>query len=79
MTIDSQWCVLGSTNFDHRSFALNDEVNLAALDPTLAQTLESDFTHDLTQSRPLTLETLRSRTPLGKFEAILEEPLETES
>jgi cardiolipin synthase len=79
MTIDSQWSVLGSTNFDHRSFALNDEVNLAVLDPTLARTLESDFAQDLKQSRPLTLETLRSRTPLGKVEAILEEPLETES
>jgi cardiolipin synthase len=79
MTIDSQWCVLGSTNFDHRSFALNDEVNLAALDPSLAQTLEADFADDLTQSRPLTLETLRSRTPLGKVEALLETPLENES
>jgi cardiolipin synthase len=79
MTIDSQWCVLGSTNFDHRSFALNDEVNLAALDPSLAQTLEADFADDLTQSRPLTLETLRARTPLGKAEALLESPLETES
>jgi cardiolipin synthase len=79
MTIDSQWCVVGSTNFDHRSFALNDEVNLAALDPALAATLESDFADDLQQSRPLTLETLRGRTPLGKLEAIVESPLETES
>ena len=79
MTIDSQWCVLGSTNFDHRSFALNDEVNLAVLDPTLARILESDFANDLKQSRPLTLETLRSRTPLGKVEALIETPLENES
>ena len=26
MTVDGQWNVAGSTNFDHRSFALNDEV-----------------------------------------------------
>ncbi len=79
MTIDSQWSVIGSTNFDHRSFALNDEVNLAVLDPTLAKTIEADFEEDLQRSRPLTLETLRSRTPLGKIEAIVESPLETES
>lgn len=79
MTIDSQWCVLGSTNFDHRSFALNDEVNLAVLDPNLAQILESDFADDLKQSRSLTLGTLRRRTPLGKIEALVETPLENES
>jgi cardiolipin synthase len=32
MTVDRQWSVIGSTNFDHRSFALNDEVNLATLE-----------------------------------------------
>lgn len=79
MTIDSLWCVLGSTNFDHRSFALNDEVNMAVLDPDLAKILEADFADDLKQSEPLTLETLRSRSPLGKVEALIATPLETES
>src|SRR6185312_6333554 len=36
MIVDDLWCVVGSTNFDHRSFGLNDEVNLAVIDPTLA-------------------------------------------
>jgi cardiolipin synthase len=38
--------VVGSTNFDHRSFALNDEVNLAVLDPQLAGVIEKDFFED---------------------------------
>ena len=29
MIVDRAWSVVGSTNFDNRSFGLNDEVNLA--------------------------------------------------
>jgi cardiolipin synthase len=58
MTVDSLWNVVGSTNFDHRSFALNDEVNLAVLDHELAATIETDFFDDLEQSRRLTLSEL---------------------
>ncbi len=43
MTVDGVWSVLGSTNFDHRSFALNDEVNLAVLDKGLAKVIDGDF------------------------------------
>ena len=55
LTVDGQWTVLGSTNFDHRSFALNDEVNLAVLDRELATTLAEDFRKDLQHSERLTL------------------------
>jgi cardiolipin synthase len=58
MTVDGLWNVIGSTNFDHRSFALNDEVNLAVLDRELAATIETDFFNDLEQSRRLTLSEL---------------------
>ncbi len=47
MTIDSLWSVAGSTNFDHRSFAVNDEVNIAVLDRDLAERIETDFDNDL--------------------------------
>lgn len=79
LTVDEQWCVLGSTNFDHRSFALNDEVNLAVLDRDLAKVIDDDLVDDLAQSTPLTLETLRNRTPLGKLEEALTGVLEQES
>lgn len=79
MTVDGLWSVVGSTNFDHRSFALNDEVNLAALDANLAATIDGDFFDDLTQSRRLTQEMLRERTLLGKAEGLIEGPLEQES
>ena len=79
MTIDEQWCVLGSTNFDHRSFALNDEVNLAALNPALARIIEADFRDDLTRSQPLTLRELGRRTLLTRLAGIAEHAAEQES
>ncbi len=79
MTVDGQWNVMGSTNFDHRSFALNDEVNLAVLDRELAAVIEGDFAEDLKQSRPLTLDMLRARTPLAKVQGVLEETVKSES
>ena len=36
LVVDGVWVVLGSTNFDSRSFRINDEVNLAAMDPDFA-------------------------------------------
>jgi len=47
LVVDGLWSVVGSTNFDYRSFGLNDEVNLAALDDGLAARLEQDFRMDL--------------------------------
>ncbi len=79
MTVDHQWCVVGSTNFDHRSFALNDEVNLAVLDRDLAKVIESDFDEDLKRSCPLTLEMLGKHSALDEAEEVLERPAKAES
>jgi cardiolipin synthase len=57
LIIDGIWSVVGSTNFDHRSFGLNDEVNLAACCPELATRLEQDFTRDLAHSPEITYDT----------------------
>jgi cardiolipin synthase len=56
LLIDGVWSVVGSTNFDNRSFGINDEVNLAVRDPKLAARLEEDFARDWAQSKPVTLE-----------------------
>ena len=56
LLIDGIWAVVGSTNFDNRSFGINDEVNLAARDTALAARLEEDFARDWAQSKPVTLE-----------------------
>jgi cardiolipin synthase len=79
MTVDGLWNVVGSTNFDHRSFALNDEVNLAVLDPQLAATIEADFFEDVEQSLNLSLALLEERALLGKDESLMDVILEKES
>jgi cardiolipin synthase len=56
LIVDGLWAVLGSTNFDNRSFGLNDEVNVALRDERLAARLEADFARDLAASRRITLE-----------------------
>jgi cardiolipin synthase A/B len=62
MVVDGEWCVMGSTNLDHRSFGLNDEVNVAALDPALASRIESDFEQDLSKARRVTLQQWQNRS-----------------
>jgi cardiolipin synthase len=69
MVVDGEWSVVGSTNMDHRSFGLNDEINVAALDPALAGHIESDFEKDLQQSKRVTLEEWQHR---GLWERCLE-------
>ena len=61
LVIDRVWTVVGSTNFDPRSFALNDEVNLAVYDAGLAERMEADFTRDVSDSRRITLDEWRNR------------------
>jgi cardiolipin synthase len=56
LVVDGVWSVVGSTNFDNRSFGLNDEVNVALRDERLAARLEADFARDLAASRRITLE-----------------------
>lgn len=46
MTVDGVWCAIGSSNFDDRSFEINDEVTLGFRDTTLAGEMEAIFTHD---------------------------------
>jgi cardiolipin synthase len=62
LIIDGIWSVVGSTNFDNRSFGLNDEVNLAALDTGLAERLQEDFSRDLANSRAVSYDEWRRRS-----------------
>ena len=45
--VDGVWSCIGSTNFDDRSFQLNDEVSMAVLDQNIAQKLRAAFDDDL--------------------------------
>jgi cardiolipin synthase A/B len=55
MVVDGLFATIGSTNFDNRSFRLNEELNLTVYDSDFAQRLERSFWEDLKRSRPYTL------------------------
>lgn len=65
LMVDRIWSVVGSTNFDNRSFGLNDEVNLALQDKALTERLEFDFQTDLASSHEITLAEWHRR-PFGE-------------
>jgi cardiolipin synthase A/B len=56
VVVDGLWAHVGSTNFDARSLALNEEVGIGVLDATVAADLRAAFASDLKRSRELTLE-----------------------
>jgi cardiolipin synthase len=61
MVVDGMWASVGSTNFDPRSFSLNDEANLNVMDAEFARQQEQVFEDDKLQSRRITLEMWRKR------------------
>jgi cardiolipin synthase len=62
LVVDGMWSIVGSTNFDNRSFGLNDEVNLAACDASLAVRITEDFERDRAESAPVSYEEWRRRS-----------------
>jgi cardiolipin synthase A/B len=58
---DGYLSIIGSANFDNRSFELNDELNVVVFDRDLAEQLIGDFERDLEASVRLTLEEWRAR------------------
>ena len=61
MIVDDRWASVGSTNFDNRSFKLNDEANLNVLDPEFAAEQVRAFEGDLARSKEITLAAWRAR------------------
>jgi cardiolipin synthase A/B len=54
LVVDGLWVSVGSTNFDERSFRLNDEANLNVYDRDFARRQLRDFEADLKRSRRIT-------------------------
>ena len=61
MIVDDVWTSVGSTNFDSRSFRLNDEANLNILDADFARGQAAVFEEDRARSTRITLEMWRNR------------------
>jgi cardiolipin synthase len=61
MIVDGFLVSTGSTNFDNRSFRLNDEANLNIYDNGFAEEMTRVFENDLARSKRITLEMWRAR------------------
>jgi cardiolipin synthase A/B len=61
LIVDELWVSVGSTNFDSRSFKLNDESNLNVYNQEFAERQVADFKVDLTRSRQITFQEWESR------------------
>src|SRR5262249_14893671 len=60
LVIDERWVSIGSTNLDNRSFALNNELNVAFMDRGVASQLIPAVQQDLESIRPVGNDGLRS-------------------
>jgi cardiolipin synthase len=67
MVVDGAFALVGTTNLDNRSFALNEEVNLIVHDAAIAGQLEKAFREDLKYSKKLHYEEWKSRPWSEKF------------
>jgi len=61
LVVDGLWSSVGSTNFDSRSFRLNDEANLNVYDAEFARTQTATFEADLRSARRITYEEWETR------------------
>jgi len=75
MVIDGIWATVGSTNLDHRSFALNEELNVVLYNADVARRLELVFEQDLAKSRRVTYADWRHRSLASRFLELLARPL----
>jgi cardiolipin synthase len=67
LVADSRWSVFGSTNLDHRSFSINDEVNVATNDLPVAARFQEDFAQDLAVSKKMTYRAWKRRPIIERF------------
>ena len=77
LLLDEDLCVIGSANFDHRSFRLNFELSLLMHGRELASTLEASLREDLGHCREITTDRPAAPFPrrLGEACARLLSPL----
>jgi cardiolipin synthase A/B len=67
MIVDGLWSHVGSTNFDDRSFDINDEASVGLIDSAVAAQLRAAFERDLRACDRLTLEEWQQRSTWHRF------------
>ena len=67
LVVDGFFISVGSTNFDERSFKLNDEANLNVLDAKVAEAQIKVFNEDLKRSKEISFEDWKNRPKLDRL------------
>jgi cardiolipin synthase len=78
MVVDGVWATVGSTNFDNRSFALNDELNVVLYDRAVVARLVAAFEADVANARRITYEAWQNRGLRTKLLERLVLPIESQ-
>jgi cardiolipin synthase A/B len=78
MIVDSMLVSVGSTNFDNRSFRLNDEANLNIFDHSFAKRQTDVFEEDLRRSKRVTFEAWSNRPWQEKLKESMASVIETQ-
>ncbi|HYI95914.1 MAG TPA: phospholipase D-like domain-containing protein [Bryobacteraceae bacterium] len=71
MVVDGMWATVGTTNFDNRSFAHNEENNVCFFDPPSVTKLRTSFENDLQHCERVTLDRWRRRGVWNKAQELL--------
>jgi cardiolipin synthase len=67
IVVDGCWAAVGSTNFDDRSFEVNDEASLVVYDERFARELEETFERDLEHAVEVHFEPWKHRPLMHKL------------
>ncbi|HTT04779.1 MAG TPA: phospholipase D-like domain-containing protein [Steroidobacteraceae bacterium] len=78
LIFDEYMVSVGSTNFDMRSFELNDEASLNVYDPQFASEMTHVFESDIQRSTPYTREQWRARPLRERWEEIVITPIRSQ-
>jgi cardiolipin synthase len=78
LVVDGIWSSVGSTNFDNRSFRLNDEANLNIYSRAFAERQLALFSNDLKRSRRVTFEEWEQRPWTEKLQEHLQSLLDSQ-
>jgi len=71
MVVDRRWVTIGTTNFDSRSFAHNEESNVCCFDADLAAQLQTTFIDDLGGCARVTLDAWRHRGVWARLQELV--------
>jgi cardiolipin synthase len=71
MVVDGLWATIGTTNFDSRSFAHNEENNVCFYDRPLAEELDAIFARDIERCKRIELAEWRRRGLFWKTQEVI--------